>query len=86
MIRIFIFKGDVQDPFFEFFVKSKKEGDVIKFGVSGQQDYVLDEGNALPNFLFPIEQEIFKTGVTISLLKRVERGIASNKYYSICSL
>ena len=36
MIRIFIFKGDVQDPFYEFFVKSKKEGDVIKFGVSGQ--------------------------------------------------
>lgn len=75
MVKTYIYKGDLYDPFFEFFVKVRGETDMVRHGVSNQQEYVVDERNCLPNFLLPVEMEIYKTGVTLALLKRVERGI-----------
>lgn len=86
MVKTYIYKGDLYDPYFEFFVKIKQDSDMVWHGVSSQQDFVLDERNCLPNFLLPIETELYKTGVTLALLKRVEWGISSRKYYSICIL
>ena len=74
MIRIYIYKGVIEDPFNEFFAKPSS------------LEFVLEEHNQLPNFLISIEQDLFKTGTTLNLLKRVEKQIASENYYSICIL
>ena len=89
MINDFIFRGDFEDPFQEFFVeKLYKRGGThydFLFKLTSKPD------EKIPVFLADTVQTIFKTGSTLHLLKKqsfIEGGgedLAIKEYYDICS-
>lgn len=93
-ITSFIYEGDFNDPFDEFYIEKlqQDQGDSEfkpadphdKYKISDKQKFKIKGGNlaGIPIFLTGFTLQIFKCGSTLSLLKEVQDG----QYFSIwCS-
>jgi hypothetical protein len=87
---MFIFTGDFEDPFNEFFVDKMYRRGVSKD--SGSQEFMFkltsEPDVKIPAFLLDITSLIFKTGSSIHFLKKENlKGIDKHsllEYYQIC--
>ena len=95
VINSFIFTGDFEDPYKEFFVKKKFRRGVTKD--SGSSDFIFKMTSKphlkIPIFLMDSASTIFKAGSSLHLLEKQglkqstteEYNKSLKEYYEICS-